>query len=565
MAVKIQIEPRWVREEGGLRGFQREALGAIKDSSARIIEVEAPVGAGKSHIIKRLITNDFFKEKTIILTYPTRILMDVQVEALRKEIKEVAIWPDDKEKFPIDKGINIFKYSSDSLVSYFSEYPNGFELFKTKGELIKGGLFSLEYGYKRVFVTTPDVLWLIYSMKYKSAFLLQAQLKDAIVFIDEFHTYANLDNFYVLLKNLIFKSKVNKVVLLSATPFVREKAWAEIDSKLKEIQVTPVSIEFKNSRGTTDDKIFNYPLELDLRNFKYTDRNLSLKHLSEILDKIQTPAAVIFDSIFRLKHLKPEIKGLTPKLKIREWSGMDKDEDVPRLVRNQENIVVLGTSAIEVGVDMKFRSLITEASNWASAIQRIGRVGRMQYLPNGDILANKGFVYLFVNSRDTFNRLKDESVLPRDLFEGILQDTLPDPSQEMIGGELFRGESYNFILMDKYLDNPVVYSEAIFSMYEVDESQCRHFYGDDREKAEILRDTGVKDERLINELILRDKIFPIWGIVVSDGLRDTYIRIIRVEKEEKPKGITIYTESNPAGFHFYKEKFTSSYLEQVPW
>jgi len=89
--LKIQIEPRWVREEGRLRGFQRETLGAIKDSSARIIKIEAPVGAGKSHIIRRLITDDFFKGKTIILTYPTRILMDVQMEAsLKKEIKEVA-------------------------------------------------------------------------------------------------------------------------------------------------------------------------------------------------------------------------------------------------------------------------------------------------------------------------------------------------------------------------------------------------------------------------------------------------------------------------------------------
>lgn len=563
--LNIQIEPRYVKEEGDLRPFQRETLEVIKDTSGKIVEVEAPVGAGKSYIIRRLVTDDSFKNKPIVLTYPTKILMDTQIKALKeclcKEIKEVAIWPDDEEKFPVDKGINIFKYSSDSLTSYFLGHPDDFEAFKTRGELLKGGLFQLTYGQKRLFVTTPDVLWLIYSMQYRSASMLQAQLNSAFVFFDEFHTYANLDNFYILLENLIGKSKVDKVILLSATPFVRQEAWAKFEKSTKN-QVSSVS--FKNSIGASSDKIFNYPLELNLQSFKYTDRKLWLDSFNEILSQLHHPTAIIFDSIFRLKHLKPEIEKLT-SIKIREWSGMSKDEDVPDLVKDQEDVIVLGTSAIEVGIDMKFRSLITEVPSWVNAIQRIGRVGRMPYLVNSEILANKGFVYLFVNSKDTFNCLKSKEIFDRDSFEDILRDTLPDPNKMMIGGELFRGKNYNFILIDRYFNSPVVYSEAIFSMYEVDESQCKYFWGDDKEKAKILRDCGVREESLIRELILRDKLFPIWGIVVSNGLKNSYDRILKVEEEKKPKGVTVYTESNPAGFHFYKEKFTSSYLEQSPW
>jgi superfamily II DNA or RNA helicase len=44
--MNLQTKPRWVREEGGLRPFQRQTLEAIK-GSAKLIEVEAPVGAGK--------------------------------------------------------------------------------------------------------------------------------------------------------------------------------------------------------------------------------------------------------------------------------------------------------------------------------------------------------------------------------------------------------------------------------------------------------------------------------------------------------------------------------------
>lgn len=559
------------QDKEGYRPFQKQTLEAIKNPKAKLIFVEAPVGAGKSLITRELIADDFSKGKSVILTYPTKILMDAQVKSIKDAFAgriPVAVWPDDKEAFPLadDLGINIFKYSLESLISYFSKHPEAFEIFKTKGELVKGGLFSLEYGHRRLFVTTADVLWLVYSMKYRGASMLQAQLNSAIVFFDEFHLYAGLYNFYSLLDNLILKSKVDKVILLSATPFLKKDKWSEIEDKLRKAKIPTLSIDFKDSLGVSADKIFNYPLELNLLNFKYTDIALYLKHIYEILNRLQTPAAIISDSIFRLKHLKPVIEAkCRGKFKFREWSGMHKDEDVSLLVKNQENVVIFGTSAIEVGIDMKLRSVITEASDWASAIQRIGRVGRMPYLPDKDIAENKGYVYLIVNSRTAFNRFGKETQLSRDLFESILQATLSDPAREMTGGELFRGESYNFILVDKYLDRPVIYSEAIFSMYEITESQCRNFWGDDKEKTRSLKDVGVQDQYLLDRFLLHDKLFPIWGIIVSDGMREAYDRILEVRKEKKPEGITIRTESNPAGFLFYREKMISSNLEQSPW
>ena len=58
-------------------------------------------------------------------------------------------------------------------------------------------------------------------------------------------------------------------------------------------------------------------------------------------------------------------------LELGQWSGLRKDR-----VDLNDRTVILGTSAIEVGIDMKFRSLVMEASYWPSAIQRLGRVGR---------------------------------------------------------------------------------------------------------------------------------------------------------------------------------------------
>jgi hypothetical protein len=158
---------------------------------------------------------------------------------------------------------------------------------------------------------------------------------------------------------------------------------------------------------------------------------------------------------------------------------------------------------------------------------------------------------------DTFSRYD---------FERVLQDTLPDPHAQMIGGELFRGDTYSFILIDRYIEKPVVYSQAIFSMYEVNESQIRNFLGSESDKRNILKNAGIEDEGLIDELILRDKLVPIWGVIVSDGLRNGYDRILNIEKGEDPECVAIYTQSNPAGFHFYREiRARGRYPEEDLW
>lgn len=47
---KIKINPRYVKEENGLRPFQRETLEAIKDSDVKLIFVEAPMGDVSNHL-----------------------------------------------------------------------------------------------------------------------------------------------------------------------------------------------------------------------------------------------------------------------------------------------------------------------------------------------------------------------------------------------------------------------------------------------------------------------------------------------------------------------------------
>ena len=52
MNISLKIGPRFIKQDkDGYRPFQRGTLEVIKNSDAKLIFVEAPVGSGKSYII----------------------------------------------------------------------------------------------------------------------------------------------------------------------------------------------------------------------------------------------------------------------------------------------------------------------------------------------------------------------------------------------------------------------------------------------------------------------------------------------------------------------------------
>ncbi len=492
----LSITPRTVREQNGIRPFQESTLKALK-SKNRLITVEAPVGSGKSYIIRRIIEDGTLSERPIILTYPTKILMNAQINALKKEIGNVRHWPEEPELYG---EITLFEYSTDALISHLKKHPEVAKLDKSEiiNQVLRNHQFSSRHN---IVVTTPDVLHLIRRGVYRGSQRLEALLNGAIVVFDEFHLYTGLKNFAPLIAWLA-DTIAGKVVFLSATPTANEEMeqiWSKYSSTL---------ISFKDSIGGSSDRIFNYPLKLHVEECRYTKTDIMLGQLKKYLPVLSKPTAVIFDSVFRLRHLKPLInKAFNDQFDILEYSGMEKDH-----LTFKKNTVILGTASIEVGVEMPIKSLITEASYWTSAVQRLGRVGR----------DCPGEVVLFTRKRlSPF--LKDRSVLTRDdLEQNILQSALKESIGTMVSGEMFRGDSYPFLLIDKKNKIPMPYSEALFAMFDIEDdfiSNWRKIY--EKEKRDNLKsDYGISDEA-IKDILLRDKIFPFCG-VVSGRLRTEY-------------------------------------------
>src|SRR4051812_5902647 len=99
----VHIEARAARVEAKLHPFQRQVREVLRSQSVKILRVEAPVGSGKSRIIRDLVEEPRAVANNLVLTYPTKILMEAQVSALQREMayagKELCIWPQPDRAF----------------------------------------------------------------------------------------------------------------------------------------------------------------------------------------------------------------------------------------------------------------------------------------------------------------------------------------------------------------------------------------------------------------------------------------------------------------------------------
>ena len=485
----IKILPRYVKEINGWRPFQLQIVEAIKNKDTDLIIVEAPVGAGKTYVIRRLLEEKIFDKRPVVLLYPTKILMEAQVSSIKREMKDnVRIWP--YEGYELHK-TNLFLYSTSSLIKYMKD--NNLDKIKEKGELLYRLSANIRWQSTRGgIITSPDVLYLLVKGIYNNSNEILNCLQNALIIFDEFHCYYGLDTFSFLIEELL-SLIADKIILLSATPILSEEL-KELTKKYK-----TNFINFETSMGNINDVCFNYQLDTEIISFKISDLDECEKFLIEKLKNIKFPAAVIFDSIFRLRHIEKRLiknDSILNNIRLIEWSGMQKDE-----IYLDTRTLVLGTSSIEVGIDMNFESLIFEATYWPSAIQRLGRVGRKK----------EGKAIIF--TRKDFNPFIEKHIYKRNEFENILKEVLNDPKEETSDDFSFRGRSFKFLIYDEDLKESFIYNENIFAMYEINDFIDDWQRKDEKEKKEILVNEYEIEEEKANDIILYDRVLPLWGLL----------------------------------------------------
>lgn len=517
MRVAARKAPLKNTKFGRLHPFQEKLIEALLDRRVFLVNVEAPVGVGKTTAIRKALE---VCEQPIVATFPTMILINTQASKITEGSK-VFHWPKTLDPSDQDWDFGLIEYSTHSLLNLAINKHSDITNLK-RGELLDR-LFSLTplIAKKRMIITTPDVLWLIYSGKYSHARRLQLALTDAIVFFDEFHCYCDLRNFYLLLQ-LLAEKGVSKIILMSATPFMRQDIHLDFPGD-------QVDIRFEEEQGL-EQRTFNFPLNVEIIEGDYYNLDKLVEMIKSCFKDLPRPAALIFDSIFRLMQIEPMLKKEFPHLQFYRYDGLKKESFVL-----DKKSVVLGTSSIEIGIDMDFASMVCEGSSWPAVIQRLGRAGRRRR-GNAFILSDRNFKPYMPAQKE----------ISRKKFEDILKQYLPDPREDWTSGELFRGDSPNFLLIDEK-GGTYFYGPGIFSMYDI--AEWDYYTSNTKEMQKILVEMGA-DESALEEVLTRLYLFPVAGIVKAKGFRERYVPI---ELLEPSKTEWVIKLRNGQSFYFERE------------
>ena len=322
-----------------------------------------------------------------VFVYPTNALIEDQERSIRKLIEAegmtaTSLTPENaRAKYGVED-IVLVRVDAERLDKLAKAY--GF--YKPDGSFDKGRALAevLKLDKPKIVLVNPDILYLIYTLAYRNSAedvaLLQAY--QTVVF-DEFHLYGDVELAHALFLIHLARSlhTFRRVVLLSATPDAQTKAWIDrlLNPYVVDSTTTTTRPEVGRRLVAHDVELQPMPRGRDVVEAacaKITNLRDTLRaKRAENPDEEYIPGVVILNSVVKAIELEDALVE----------RGFTRDEIAPirglssRAARDvRGKTLVIGTSAIEVGIDFKCDYLVFEASDAASFMQRFGRVGRHQ-------------------------------------------------------------------------------------------------------------------------------------------------------------------------------------------
>ncbi|MHB1420045.1 MAG: type I-D CRISPR-associated helicase Cas3' [Bacillota bacterium] len=269
-----------------------------------------------------------------------------------------------------------------------------------------------------IILINPDLLYLIFSLKYgqsSSELIAHFQAYRTAVF-DEFHLYSGVELAHALFMIHLIREfgGFSRVAILSAT--LSPEVYDLLNKLLTDpliIDATAVTLHTNIGYRTT-----THTLDFDCHSIGSDEVDTFFTYLNETRNELElariantdndyVPAVIILNSVVSAIRLEDHLVEVG-------WSR-NKIGNVRGLMAKSERqltdkVVIIGTSAIEVGIDFKTDLLLFEAGDSASFMQRIGRLGRH----------GPGTAILFGHSREiaAFQSLPFE--MNRDVFENTI-------------------------------------------------------------------------------------------------------------------------------------------------
>lgn len=367
-------------------------------------------------------------DNRVLFVYPTNELIRDQERSMlewlreRLKLKVCLISPDSPYTIGDDAEIEILRIDAQILEKFCERW----QLRTLKGRPDKGRALERLFNSSKakIVLINPDILYLIYAMRYGKAqnSIAALQAFQTIVF-DEFHLYQGVELAHILY--LIHAARelgaFKRVVLLSATPHPDVRTW--IDRLLDPHEIT---METTTDHAICATRTVAHDIELEmLRATREQAVNVAYAKVMELLSQLRglrlthpadakyVPCVIIVNSVVKAIELEQKLLN----------AGIAKEHIVPirgmsaRAVRklHADMLIVIGTSAIEVGIDFQCDYLIFEAGDAAAFMQRFGRLGR--HAP--------GQAFLIASDREC-RVLESSPILTRSELEEIVARSYPE-------------------------------------------------------------------------------------------------------------------------------------------
>lgn len=323
--------------------------------------------------------------ESAVFVYPTNALIQDQSRAIQQLMTDEGIIYSELTPATANDRVGREKYqlvqiNAQSLTDFAKAWGMG---EKQRGEALKR---LLQQDKQKIILINPDILYLLYSLRYRNSAEILAlfQAFETIVF-DEFHLYNGVEFAHALF--LIFLAQrmgaFQRVVLLSATP--NEEVQTYLDRLLNPFVI---DADVTIPQPVCGERMVAYDVELNVlpvaRDVVETAQSKVLELKNELC-RLQienqeanntgdyVPCVVILNSAVNAIALEDALVELgIPRTEIAPIRGLS-----ARSSRNVKGkMLVIGTAAIEVGIDFKTDYLIFEAGDQASFMQRFGRLGR---------------------------------------------------------------------------------------------------------------------------------------------------------------------------------------------
>lgn len=373
------LNPVYLREsETTWRGLrlmehQARALGAARES--RLL-IEAPTGGGKTWTAAAPLIEAVDHGEGAIFVYPTNALADDQEHSLcdlaeRAGCPVGIVRPDGSCSGAPSAHLLICRVHAGMLDDVQADLGGRF-----RGQQLSRLLQQLPP--KPVwFVTNPDTLYLLVTARYALAPQIWSRLEPSrTLVLDEFHLYRGpaLIRALCLIELACRLLGVDRVRILSATLPVKTRELLERRLGFARIEARPASqgrpvqhevelkIEAAEWQRATDRMTDIITQQIGaLRREALKNPGVPLVAL-----RLSVLSAIALEDALADRGIRHEEIGVYRGLSSRAIRAMDGKS------------LVIGTSALEVGVDFKTTRLLFEAASATSFAQRLGRVGRHQ-------------------------------------------------------------------------------------------------------------------------------------------------------------------------------------------